>query len=429
MKTGKIAAAALSLGVVMSSFSSLAYADPQSRPNGPWVENEQNIALSSIMTNEELYKKLHKLEDRSNGKMTLDIAGYSNDGSPLYVAKFGEADPDKKRVMIMTQIHGNEPLGTEAIVEMMQKFLTGGKEVNHILDKVSIWFMPRVNPDGTMNQYEGEWYPVRYNHETWNPTELGLPEGTEAPWYYNSEGSERAQNNNGRIVYGIPGYDVNRDFSPNLDFRIQNLDKQDTSELVHILNSEELNNGRMTGYFVSPEARAITKAFKNMQPDVVFDLHHRGFNTLTDTDNRQVSIEVLGKFTKSYTDPFTGKTYKLDPDVVKMSKQINVIGWKALQRGFSSFGAIQRYPDVDLPGSGLGAFSLNGAATMLIEIKGQTQTLGQKQNGKLKQTVKVPVYAILKALANGTVKNADASLYEEIPKAQNYISDPTTRDR
>ncbi len=68
---------------------------------------------------------------------------------------------------------------------------------------------------------------VRYNHQTWNPEELGLPSDTEAPWYYN-EGNERDQANAGQIDNGIPVYDLNRDFSPNLNF--------DMNEVDNILN-------------------------------------------------------------------------------------------------------------------------------------------------------------------------------------------------
>ncbi len=39
----------------------------------------------------------------------------------------------------------------------MQKFNSGGKEMNEMLDEVSVWIMPRMNPDGTMTDYEGDW--------------------------------------------------------------------------------------------------------------------------------------------------------------------------------------------------------------------------------------------------------------------------------
>ena len=419
--------------------STMAYATPQSNPNGPYVENEQNISLSSLMTNQELYDKLTKIAARSNGKMKLEIVGYSNAspenlmeevGYPLYVVKFGGAETAKKRVLITSQIHGNEPLGTEAAVDLMQKLASGGKEVDDILSQVSIWFMPRINPDGADNMYDGKPYPTRYTHQTWNPAEIGLNPNTKAPWYYNSVGSERAQNSNGTVVYGIPGYDQNRDYNPNLDLRIEDFIKRgQASEVENALENKASNNSSKGGFFVTPEARIVTKVFQEFETNVYFDLHHRGFNTVSDTDNRSVIIQVAAVVsTGSYTDEFTGTTFKVDPEVLKLGKQVNVLGYQALQRGASDFGAIQRYPDVDLPGTALGAFALNGAAIMLIEIKGQTQSLGQKERGKLIQSVKEPVYENFKALADGSISEIDPDLYNQIPISANRISDPSTRD-
>lgn len=418
-----------SLGIALVSaaiLASSAYAQPLVTPNGPWVQDQQNLSFASFMSNEQLYSKLEQLEKTSQGKMRLEIAGYSNDQNPLYVAKFGDNSPNKKKLLVYTQIHGNEVLGTEAAVELMQKLIAGGKEADEILEKVSVWFMPRINPDGFANTYEGEQYPVRYNHQKWKPEGLGLSADTKAPWYYNAEGKERAQNDDGTIVYGIPGYDLNRDFNPNYDFDVT---KVDPALVEQFLNSDQ-NKGSNVSLVVSPESRALTEVVQNFKPDAIIDVHHRGFNRLSEEDNRSVSVQVLGLFTSEgnvYQDRFDPNTkYQVDPAVLKLSKQMNVVGYEALQRGFSSFGAIQKYPKVNLPGSGLGAFQLNGSATMLIEVKGQTQSLGQKQSGMLKETVKVPIMEILKSLADGSINDVNADLYDQIPDAANRI-DPGDR--
>lgn len=400
------------LGTTVTSF-----ADSTTTPNGPWVQDEQNLSFESLMSNEQLEKKLIQIEKTSQGRMVLEQFGTSNDGYPLYVSKFGDNDPSKKRVLIYTQIHGNETLGTEAAVELMQKLAAGGQEADKILEKVSVWFVPRINPDGTANLYEGKPFPTRYSHQTWNPEELGLPSGTKAPWYYNAEGSERGQNNEGKIVYGIPGFDLNRDFHPNYDFDVTEEISKDPAKVASILNERGTNNGSQASLVFSPETRALTKLVKELNPDVAIDLHHRGFNRLSEDDSRSVSIQLLAQFTtKPFTDPFSEKTYDLDPEVLELSKKVNAVAYESLQRGNSSYGAIQKYPTVNYPGSGLGAIQLNGTATMLIEIKGQTQTLGQKQNGMLKETAKVPAMAVLNSIADGSVEKADPAVYDAIPE-------------
>ncbi|MEK9199999.1 M14 family zinc carboxypeptidase [Ureibacillus sp. FSL E2-3493] len=418
------------------SVSSAAYANPQSTPNGPYIEDNQNISLSSYMSNAELATKLQKLEASSNGKMKLEVAGYSNlapdgyqteadKGEPIYVAKFGDNDPNKKRILITAQIHGNEQIGAEAAIDIIQKLSSNGKEVEEILENVSIWIMPRINPEGADNQYEGKWYPTRYTHQTWLPENIGLPADTVAPWYYNSDGSERAQNNEGRVVYGIPGYDQNRDYNPNLDFRVEN---QDLSEVASFLNSQSTNNSKYGGFYVTAEARTVTSVFKEFQPDVYVDVHHRGFNTVSDEDNRSVPVQFAAVVADPYKDPFTGEQYEVDEDVLTLAKQVNALSALTLQKGQSHFGAVQKYPDVNLPGTALGAFALNDTSIMLIEIKGQSQTLGQKQAGMLKETVTQPLFAVFQGLADGSIYEVDTQVYDDIPEASNSISDPTSRN-
>jgi hypothetical protein len=311
------------------------------------------------MSNEELATKLQKLEASSKGKMKLEIAGYSNlapdgyqteadKGEPIYVVKFGDNDPNKKRILITAQIHGNEQIGAEAAIDIIQKLSSNGEEVEEILKNVSIWIMPRINPEGADNQFEGNWYPTRYTHQTWLPENIGLPEDTLAPWYYNSEGSERAQNNDGRVVYGIPGYDQNRDYNPNLDFRVEN---QDLNNVAAFLNSNSTNNSNYGGFFVTAEARTVTSVFQDFQPDVYVDVHHRGFNTVSDEDNRSVPVQFAAVVADPYTDPFTGKQFEVDEDVLKFSKQVNALSALTLQKRESHFGAVQKYPDVNLPGT------------------------------------------------------------------------------
>ncbi|WP_423410265.1 M14 family zinc carboxypeptidase [Heyndrickxia sp. MSNUG] len=420
MKKKKALGYIISSGFLATSLlysSTSIFAESTTTPNGPWVQDEQNLSFAGLMTNEQLEAKLKQIEKSSQGKMVLEQFGTSNDGYPLYAAKFGDNDPNKKRVLIYTQIHGNETLGTEAAVELMQKLAAGGTEAANILNKVSVWFVPRINPDGTANQYEGKPYPTRYSHQTWKPEELGLPADTKAPWYYNADGSERGQNNEGTVVYGIPGFDLNRDFHPNYDFDVNDEIEKDAAQVASILNEKSTNNGSQASLVFSPETRALTKLVKEFDPDVAIDLHHRGFNRLSEEDSRSVSIQLLAQFTtKPYTDPFSGKTYDLDPEVLTLSKKVNAVAYESLQRGNSSYGAIQKYPTVNYPGSGLGAIQLNGTATMLIEIKGQTQTLGQKQNGMLKETAKVPVLAVLNSLADETIEKADPAVYDAIPE-------------
>lgn len=442
----------------MMLFTSLGFAkenngNNQSKPNGPYIELEQNISVSSFLSNAQLKSKLEQIQQTSKGTMSLEIAGYSNRyleslnkvvdpvteelgfNNPLFVAKFGDAKTAKRKILITTQIHGNEPLGTEAVMDLMKTFAGSSKEVKEILSDTCIWIMPRINPDGASNTYEGKTYQTRYSLQNWIPESFGLSTDTKAPWNYNL-GTERAPGNNGTVNYGVPGFDQNRDYNPNLDFRIENVTKYDMNDVFNndltatttSGSNKKLNSGSFGGFYVTPEARIVTNVYKELKPDLYVDIHHRGFNTLSNEDNRSVSVQVAAEVADPYTDPYTGKLYKTDDEVLKLGRQINLAAAKAFERGNSSLGAIQRYAKTDLPGTSLGTFALNNSSIMLLEIKGQTQTLGQKQSGMLIQGVKTSVYEVIKGLHNGSVEKLDENEYFNIPISTNSIKDPSVRE-
>ncbi len=365
---------------------------PQSVPNGPWIQPDQKVKYERLMSNEELYKSLGQIEARSKGRMMLELAGYSGDGWPIYVAKFGDADAGKTRILIESQIHGGEPLGTEALVYLIQNLaMSNNPEILNILDKLTIWIIPRLNPDGAAHEVNGELRPRRQNHQTWTPGEWGLPDDAPAPWYYN------------RIITP-PGYDINRDFSPDLDFILSSA-------------NADLLPGRSSdpGFFVTSEARAVRDIYKELQPDVFIDLHHRGSNTVSETDNSLCTLQVIAQVTEGTPE------YPLDPNVLALSKQINAYVYHLLnERGESPFGGITRYPDVELPGTALGSFTLNGSAIMLYEVR----SAAQKSNGMLIKQSVVGLLETFKGLADGSVYDVDPDLYDQIPPAGPRISDP-----
>jgi hypothetical protein len=370
--------------------------NPQSIPNGPWIQPNQEVKYERLMSNEELYSKLFDIEARSKGRMKVELAGYSGGGYPIYVVKFGAVEPGKLKILVESQIHGGEPLGTESIVNMMQHLATSSnKDVLDVLAKETIWFIPRLNPDGAAHTVDGALRPRRQNHLTWNPAEWGLPTTASAPWYYSS-----------RIV--PPGYDINRDFSPDLDF------------VLGPANAGLLpGRSELPGFYVTPEARAVRDVFKAMHPDVFIDLHHRGSNTVSETDNSLCTLQIIAEVTQSKDG------FPMDPAVLNFSKQINAYVYLKLnEKGNSPFTGITRYPDVDLPGTALGSFTLNGAAIMLYEVRG----VAQKSNGLLIEQSLVGLWETFKGLADGSVYQVDPAIYDQIPPNGPRISDPHLLD-
>ncbi|WP_240374109.1 M14 family zinc carboxypeptidase [Bacillus piscicola] len=144
--------AVLIVSLVMSMFGGTAFAKPDRIPGGPSTEGNTNI--SSIVTYEEMIQELDKLEKRSKGSleiMTLDELKYepgkSEAGRDLYVAKIGEGD---EKVWIQGRIHGNEPYGTETILNVIKSLVSNGSPTYETLrEELTFYFIPMYNPDGS----------------------------------------------------------------------------------------------------------------------------------------------------------------------------------------------------------------------------------------------------------------------------------------
>jgi hypothetical protein len=67
-----VSAAALSMAVAMGmTAGGVATAEPNTVPNGPWVNDSQRVKLERLHTYDELTDALHRLERRSQGTLEL----------------------------------------------------------------------------------------------------------------------------------------------------------------------------------------------------------------------------------------------------------------------------------------------------------------------------------------------------------------------
>lgn len=223
-------AAAVSAAVALAAPVLPAAADPQTIPNGPWVQDSQHVSLERLHSHEELGRALARIEQRSQGDVSVDVVGQSNEGRELYLAKAGTGD---KTLLYVAQQHGDEPLGAEAALELLQRVAAGGSEVEAWLEEVTLLVVPRVNPDGAARFQ-------RYNHDP-------DCDGDVYDGQYCREGA---------------GFDINRYHSPDIPL--------DTNPV--------------------PEAVAVQRVFAAHQPDIVVDFHHQGTYASDDGDMITTSV-------------------------------------------------------------------------------------------------------------------------------------------
>ncbi|WP_226681722.1 M14 family zinc carboxypeptidase [Sutcliffiella horikoshii] len=362
---------------------------------GPSPQQGETLPINGYINYEELGRKLEQIQQTSQGKVNVETAGYTNQGRGIYKASVGHGD---KVVLIQSEIHGNEKTGTVALLNILQNLgSSNSPEVKRILEELTIVVIPMLNVDGSELSRRG-------NEMEWAEVVAAFPQLAEVSpaWnYYTYSGGGWNYDQN-------PGFDVNRDFNPDLNYVPQPEDFPGASNAY--------------GWYITPEAQTVRNVYKDLKAefgnvDVFVDLHHQGFPYIEGTDDR-VTMSISGKFV---TDPNSpgGEKYDAYADNYDydFSRQLNLALYDALQaKGESGFTNISLYnQDIDLPGTALGSFALNGSGTVLFEVSGQTQNFGQKKKGQLVKTVETGLMGIINGVADGSVNELDPERYENIP--------------
>ncbi|MED4755277.1 M14 family zinc carboxypeptidase [Brevibacillus choshinensis] len=362
----------------------------------PGIPNQQQYSISGFLSYEQLVEKLKKVEHSSNGQVSLEAVGKSNHGRDIYKATVGSG---KKVVFITSQIHGNEPTGTEALVSLLQYLgSSNSPDAKQIRKEITLVAMPMMNPDAAFLDRRG-------NDMTWEEVVADFPQLADVKPAWNYYTTPRQ----GDDYTEKPGFDVNRDYNPDLNYSPQATDFPGGSS--------------KPGWFITPEAQTVRDVYQSLQDNfgqvnVYIDLHHQGPFYYVEGTNDVVTMSLSGRFVADPNSP-AGAKYEEYADKYNydFSRQLNLAAYNALQSmGNSPFDNISLYDQkIDLPGTALGTFALNGSGTVLFEVRGQTQSMGQKKKGQLVKAVETGLYGILDAVSTGSIDELDPEDYDDIP--------------
>jgi hypothetical protein len=392
-------ALALAAVVVGSAFvPAAATAPPTSAAPPPCSEEPRENPISEFTSYDELLVELDRIERVSAGRVAVETVGESNRGRDMLLARVGTGP---KAVLITGEIHGNEKTGPDAVLDLLDYLGTSdSSRAKQIREQLTVVAMPKINPDGAALDRRG-------NDMTWQEVQARFPQlATARPaWNYYTEPRQ------GDDYTQRPGFDINRDYNPNLDYQPQPQDFPGTSD--------------QPGWFISPETQTVRDVYRSLQAefgavDAYVDLHHQGACYTVPGTDRYVTISLSGKFVADPATP-AGAAYAEYADTFRpqYSKQLNVAVYNSLQAAANQhpdFGNITLYPqDINLPGTGLGSFQLNGSGAVLFEVRGQTQTLGEQHREMLTRAVYIGLDGILSSIASGQVNQLDPAAYDRIP--------------
>ncbi|MFJ7724730.1 M14 family zinc carboxypeptidase [Neobacillus sp. NPDC097160] len=373
--------------------------------NGNLTNDNQVYSIQGFTDHAEMVKRLQQIEKNSQGRVALEVVGQSNRGRAVYKARVGNG---KKVVLIESEIHGNEKTGTEALLNLLQYVgSSNSPEAKKIRDEMTLVVLPKMNPDASELNRRG-------NDMSWAEVVAKFPQlasASKPAWNYYASGVLQE-----RDYTGKPGFDVNRDFNPDLNYVPKAADFPGASN--------------KPGWYITPESQTVREVYKSLKAefgkvDVFIDLHHQGQYYVEGTDDI-VTMSLSADFVPDPRTPRGEKYAQYASNYnFEFSKQLNLAAYNALQSigQNSPFNNISLYSqNLDLPGTALGSFALNGSGTVLFEVRGQTHTLGQKKKGQLVKAVETGLYGIINGVADGSVTQLNADDYNNIPRTSSTPS-------
>ena len=109
-----------------------------------FFENQKETSLSGKWIT---FKDIEDLFKKHEGAFEIDQLGFSEQQRPIYKLKIGSG---KKKILLWSQMHGNESTGTKALFDLFNCFSNANeKEFKTILKECTLVFVPMLNPDGS----------------------------------------------------------------------------------------------------------------------------------------------------------------------------------------------------------------------------------------------------------------------------------------
>jgi g-D-glutamyl-meso-diaminopimelate peptidase len=155
------------------------------------VASAKIVKANKPYTYEMLENDLSKIQKKYHEKVKIKSIGTTPFDRDIWAIKLGKG---KKNVVLIGSHHGREWLTSIMLMKMLESYAASydekglfGFKSNHILNDVSLWFVPMLNPDGvTIQQHELQRFPSKHqellvkmnegstNFESWKSNGMGI---------------------------------------------------------------------------------------------------------------------------------------------------------------------------------------------------------------------------------------------------------------
>ena len=111
-----------------------------------WPERRFVATSAPCLRHAELGERLRALAAAHPGQLSLESVGRSVEGREIQLATLGRGP---RRVLLWSQMHGDEPSATPALVDLAHDLLAGDSpERRLVLERLTLLLLPMLNPDG-----------------------------------------------------------------------------------------------------------------------------------------------------------------------------------------------------------------------------------------------------------------------------------------
>jgi hypothetical protein len=367
---------------------------PAAPPAAECSDEPRDLPTWKFIDYGEMRRELAHIERISHGRVDVEVAGKSNRGRSIFTATVGTGE---KVFLVTSEIHGNEKTGTTALLRILKWLGTSGSpEAKRLRRTITFVAVPKINPDGAELDRRG-------NDISWAEIERDFPQlaGRPPAWNY-LNGVQQGDDYRQR-----PGFDLNRDFNPNLDYVPRPEDVPGTSA--------------EPGWFLNPETQTLRDVYKDLRArhgavDAYVDLHHQGACVREDAQGRLLDVAVdYPPLPDVFFEPGGKYAQYRDTYAKDLSKQLAISAFRGMDaRGFIP----ARYPHAptrDIPGQVRCSLAMIGTGTVLFEVRGQTQTMGHELAERFTRAVTEGLLSMLNDLSTGAVFDIDPDTFETLP--------------
>jgi len=137
-----------------------------------WPERRFVTTAAPCLRHAELGERLRALAAKHAGRLSLASVGRSVEGREVQLLALGRGP---RRMMLWSQMHGDEPSATPALLDLVSTLLAvDAPEYRLILDRLTLFVVPMLNPDGTERYARRNSQAIDINRDA---LQLATPEG------------------------------------------------------------------------------------------------------------------------------------------------------------------------------------------------------------------------------------------------------------